>query len=1041
MTRPMQRFLFTAALIGALAAPAASHAQPGWFDLRVPGSAERLARAAGLAAGTPAEGADVVHGLLHELQDGGADAPGAGGGRDYLNALELLRTRWRAVEALAGDVRLSAVRDRRSREALEAFLEVLGLSLTVDGEASTYRVVRGRGRRFRRSAYGRWLDTVFAGEGWRAEDVQGRLNAGDAVDWDLEHFTVPLPLSPAAWSSLVYGSNEGTGASGFVADRAADLLARIVSDPELARFYSGLAALDTATLAYVAERSRLLNSLRRARAFAEYAGSLRVRDGQVVVPGGDLARAAWEDLVGAPISEPDAFFNLLLRPSSEAIAHFFDSMVRLPRAHQRFALGAWLDEPSRRSSFVVLWRTFERLRSGQHGILRPGPLAILRAVLVDESGAPRAPASRDFWSAVFGNRPIGRLSDDLSSFRGLERSVDAGFLLAAVLDSTAAVEVGRDRLRAFCFAQRVFHEAGAGETSAVAVAARAFGRYPMLMLSLERMGIRDPAVYVSLAQSADRFAAIEGAAELHNTLSQFQGSLALIERARLAGALPVTAVSDVLAALARVPLAEGGTFNGGIVAWLAADLLPALNVPPQPQPESNAVERQVLAVLAGARRNGGEQAAAALEWEGLEYRFDRGAMQRERFGRTRAGLRGPGLDALLAVWMQAARLASGVGTVDEIAPIVDALLGAAASLETSQATRGNATARGVTYAQALRAVAGTLREVTDARRLNRIPGVVRRLARVVDAVAGEVLRTLTYTVHLAAADRVFDADVALRHDFGTGLAGTEARYRTAWTAAVDLAVPDGWRLRGALLSLDVALAHTYLPRVSGVVPSGAPQRLHDADVTQLTRAVTLFSPHAVSDAQLGRIAETIRRGRQRVDRLAGNALDLLDAARDLGLGPARRTRLERAGTEGLDGLHAFFSRSDLFWLGAREGDVSALPGWGAPTTALDGCLCLRIPPAGDIDLQSGVSGRLAYRFTDLQFALAEAVDRLSLPAAIIRDLLPIATRELLDGAPVMHAGDIDALVQYVSDLSDARIADYVASLVQDGPLFMPESGG
>ena len=104
------------------------------------------------------------------------------------------------------------------------------------------------------------------------------------------------------------------------------------------------------------------------------------------------------------------------------------------------------------------------------------------------------------------------------------------FVLATTCDVPPAV--GRTRLRAFAFVQRRFGDGAAADLPAALAAARAVMRYPMLMLSVERMGVEDPRVYVALARAARRFDGIAQPLRLRDALSQFQGAI----RARGTGA-------------------------------------------------------------------------------------------------------------------------------------------------------------------------------------------------------------------------------------------------------------------------------------------------------------------------------------------------------------------------------------------------------------------------------------------------------------------------------------------------------------------------
>ena len=994
----MTRGPLVGALLCMLALPCTSRAQPGWFDVRLPGSINGLLSAAGLDE-EPGEGARLTPYLLRRLQDideatrqetpvnvpngGGADAwarPGSAGIRNYLEAFRILRIRWRVVEQRAGVVSLGAANDRRGREALEEFLEVLGLGLVRNRGDSVYRVVVGDGRGEPRPPYVQWLNRIFSGAGWRPESIQSRLNAGEAIVWDPEQFMISLPAPPDLWRSFLNGSGDAADAdsAALAGDEALEVLARVIADPIWKRLHDALAALDVSVMENLQEHSEVF------------------------------------------------------RQPSLRLANFLETIARLPRGHQLFVFGAWQDGAERRRGLDALWRLVEGTPTDTEQLPRHlDPAEVLRAVMVGNDGAPRGPASRVFWSMAFRDRAIAQQDLDVASSEWEDGAViDAAFLLGAIMSVPA--HIGRSRLHVLCFAQRVFHEAGREDAPEVLAVARAFGRYSMLMLSIERMGIRDAGVYVTLLRSASRFSGTRNLSGWHDALSRFQGAIALVERARVARALSPAATGDALVALAELPP------ESGVTEWLAEHLLPVLNLPLQPDFESRATESALLAVLAGEGPGVTASLESSTDWEGLEYRFDRGAMQLERFERTRGELRGPSLDAALTVWMHMRRLERPVAAED-VAAVAETLLGVAAGLVTSDTGGAGVSARNVAYARRLQSETAALHEVAEELNPGRLRDIVQDLGSIAEALAADALRTLLYTVHLAPAEGLIDGDLAARHDFGADPGTDTALRRTPWTAPRGIATAQGWSVQGSLLSLDLAFAHLYLPRVSRVLPSGGLRFLEEEDVLYLTHAVALFNPAAVSDTQVAGIAGAIRRGRERVERLAEDVTRISDLAQEIRLDPVRQDVLERAASAGVEGLDRLLARVELFWLGLRDADSLELPNWGAPTTGLDGCLCLRVPFPEDLDLHGSTRGRLAFRFADLQFSLAEEVDRLALPASVVRDLLPMATRELLDGARITHAGDIDALLQYVDELDASRIEDYVASLVHSGPFFPPIS--
>ena len=704
------------------------------------------------------------------------------------------------------------------------------------------------------------------------------------------------------------------------------------------------------------------------------------------------------------------------------------------------------------------------------------PAAVLRALTFDESGMLVGPAARDFWERVFGNdqvpenpeRELGRIDP--------VPLVDAAFVLAVTC--TGPPEIGRARLRAFTFVQRVFRERGGADLPAVLATARAVMRYPLLMLSIERMAVEDPRVYMTLARAARRFDGITQPLRLRDALSQFQGAVALVERARLAGTITPDTAGAALLALAAVPMTRDGSFDGAVAGWLTDHLLPRLGVAVTPAFESNLTDQRLLAALAGASA----VESPIIDWEGLRYRFDPRLAQFERFLRTRDQLGGNRVDAVLALWALTTDLTTGVRTVADLPSLAERLETSVVGIRQPRIGLYVPETRNVPYAELIRPLVENLREIANRGRSRGLPRVVERLRYIVDVLVADLLRTLPYVVHLANGYGItaLGNDIAARHEFGIRIENREDRIRVPWTLPRGRTAPPppfhrigefwiapdedrfthAWHVYGGLMSLDLALSPLYLPRLSGVIPPAEPA-FTAPEEEHFAHGVTLFNPSAVTREQVAAIAEAIRRGRARVRRLGRDAAGLPDIARQAKLSAERRNDLAWVLRHRPDALDRFFSRNEMLWLGLRDGEHGRPPaGWGAPAIWLEECLCMRIPEPDAEDLSRAPAERLASRFADLQLALVEAVDDLALPAPIVADLLPLATRELLDGVRATYAGNVtdatwtdpnrgdavdlrsrrgrfDALVRYVHSLTRARIEDYVATLVGPGRPLRP----
>ena len=351
---------------GALAAPAPGLAQAGWFDLEVPGSIERI-----LGPGVPHPAGprllrDLI-GVLHDPVSAAVNRTGAAAFRNCLTELQRLRTRWRAVDRAAGEVSLRRAAERAAGPALEALLELFGLRLARAGAEWSVSAAGGEPRR----------GICGAGPGWESAGVERRLNGGEALPWDLPRFVVSLPLTPRFWLELLYGERVGSEAQAATeaAERAADLMGRLVTDARAAQIYLGLAALDGRTLVWLRDRPRTLSRLRgdRLRVFARFGGGLRVHGGEVRVPGGSEAVPFWRRLVGADPTDPERFVDRLFARSSGRVAQMYHLVAHLPARQQRFLIGAWWpSDGDRRRNSAALRRVLARLPPPEPVFAGPG---------------------------------------------------------------------------------------------------------------------------------------------------------------------------------------------------------------------------------------------------------------------------------------------------------------------------------------------------------------------------------------------------------------------------------------------------------------------------------------------------------------------------------------------------------------------------------------------------------------------------------------------------------------------------------------------
>ncbi len=320
---------------------------------------------------------------------------------------------------------------------------------------------------------------------------------------------VPVPLSSRTWSQAVFRRPVSTS----------DLFPAILGDHDAALLAHGLAALDDETLRFMNDHPALLSDLYEdgAAAFAPFAGSLHIRDNRVAVPGGAAAIPLWEAVVDQSTLTPELFVRRLFDRNDGRIAYLYDAVSQFPADTRAFALGLSItDGRLRVDRFKALAKALEAFtgwtpREQPFRRLPYDPLLVIAQVSLDEGGRPRS-AGRAFWTQVFESADLSL--QQLRSPRSGD-PIDAAWIAESILH--AGVDSQRDRIEQLTFGLRVF---GSQATADAVVALRALPRYRMLMLTLERMGIADPAVHAAAARHAARLSAL-GPEDGFVALSQF----------------------------------------------------------------------------------------------------------------------------------------------------------------------------------------------------------------------------------------------------------------------------------------------------------------------------------------------------------------------------------------------------------------------------------------------------------------------------------------------------------------------------------------
>jgi hypothetical protein len=832
---------------------------------------------------------------------------------------------------------------------------------------------------------------------------------------------VPVPMDVKAWRTVLGEDVTET-----------TLLPRILVDRRAALLCYGLLQLDPETLAFVSGEPAVLRGLyeRHSGIVAAFGQAFRVRHGSLVLPGGDAARPAWTALIGEAILEPSRAIQRLAEADNGRLFYFLDTVTGLDASRQALVL---TDRPESEAGDRVrsVYRTFTRIepgwRLGDFPFVRLGadPALVLASMVPDEGELRH---SQPFWNVVLGERTLVKNHRRRWAALGGGDRAEPAWVLDRITD--AALPQRLEGMQILTFVERTTDRFTGAAPADLAFMARAFRRYPALLLTLERLDIDDVDVVLRLIEHASRISSVAPDVPRHEqALALFQAPLMLVARAREVRAVSRETARTLVASFSRVAPSETG-FGRAVATWIDRELLPALGH--DPSLEGASAEATVLESMAGLRSPVDAGAPPMLSWESNAYRVDLAAPELVRLTAVRGLQEGNTLDTALAVARVAASLSGGdlVGAVPAASGAIRAIVGAIRPLEESERTTASAP---VDVRAILSAAADDLGRIRPRAEAGKVKAITGRLAPAEDALLADVLTSLLYAFWIGdpQGQAFLAGNVARRHDFGLRLMTGAEREQTPWVLPLETSGSgEPWHLRGALLGLDLGLSRLALRRTRLDLPDHQPT-LNESDRRTLVITLALTSPFAIDQASAALVMHCLREGRS----VARDPRRLSDRIDRLSLDGRRREALRWAAERAPDEIERLLLRTELVLLG-RSTDAPLPAIWGQADTARSGCLCLAFPDPPALDRVTGRAGTglLTSRIADLKLRVLEVLDELSLPAVLARGVLASAMQDYLDDVRPAHGDDWLALTRHVDRLARERFDDYIAALAAGGPL-------
>jgi hypothetical protein len=418
----------------------------------------------------------------------------------------------------------------------------------------------------------------------------------------------------------------------------------------------------------------------------------------------------------------------------------------------------------------------------------------------------------------------------------------------------------------------------------------------------------------------------------------------------------------------------------------------------------------------------------AFEWEGLRYRVDIAARERERIEEVRGSFSGNTLTSAIGLL----RLADGVPeavTSGRLDAFGSTLKGIADNLDEISVVAWTGSPSTFDDLRDLsRDVMAPLGRAR-ARDHDRVQRAARLLRNAADIVAADALIALVYACSLQDPNNplAMSRELPRRHHLHT--APASAQKWTPWSLPFERH-PGGEarHLAGGLLGLDAGVPQFFVRRMSTRRPQQEPN-LGVTIADSLWRTASLTAPWSVNDEEIASLDEARKRG---VAVAEGWTREFDERTLEtLGVAGPRAGWLRWSAARGA--IDRDVLRLEDF---VRLGHETHAPAyaWGAGRD-VSSCLCVGMPgvpgeirgPAGDLDAA-------VFMIVEPSLRVAQELRARGVPAALAPGVLMLFTTELIEHAVVPYPIDVGAVVNLVRQVPSRRFDDYVAAVAARGPL-------
>lgn len=275
---------------------------------------------------------------------------------------------------------------------------------------------------------------VTIDSGFPLHQLEKALQAGTPFEYAMSSSPVPILFDERDWTTAVSKHSKEQGK---------DLLDTILDDPSVARLYWALSRMDPETSRLLQQSIGIAKLLPYAAVLDFYGREICIRDGQVIVPGGESAESAWKDLVGASPTSPTSFIIRLLARDKGWLAAYFDALSRTNGART-----SYFTEKDRLRDFYDGLRAPDPNISATRGSFRPAPelLRVVTRLRFNKSGEPLVPGNLEVWKDILLR---GHDGQRIRKWAGHNRSLDNPDQLVEILFGLSRAPIDSEQLQAF----------------------------------------------------------------------------------------------------------------------------------------------------------------------------------------------------------------------------------------------------------------------------------------------------------------------------------------------------------------------------------------------------------------------------------------------------------------------------------------------------------------------------------------------------------------------------------------------------------------